>query len=712
VLTRTTTTEERTAAGPSKPAADLGDGAANGEPGAASDSLGRGPSERKYSANARNARSKRTVKGGVSSARPGSVGDGQLAPDASAGAEDEADAAISEASPAESSPSDASTASLLTEPVADTLAGAPTGVPTGAGVASPAISATLPDDPSATLPGDRVLDEPALDRPGPAEALTDTDGGVLDSMLSRGAALDAGATEADGVISGRGQADVAAGSTVGGGTEDRAAAELSSAVRVRAISPATTAAEDGTAAETDWPAFVTGAVRLADAWARRRGLGLSSACGIFVALAVCAATWFSAGSRTGNIRAVVALWTGYLVLLAGQKLAGAPAMRAGQWTALRGTAVLSSVKPGLRAAYGAERRQAGPASWLAALGGWLGESIVYAGLAAGAVAEHWAGMWTLATAVLGLVGVRSLMTACSSPPGLDDESDGALRRASLAVLTMPVGGRLLLIGIVAPVWGARAALLAVLDWAIISVGYGLAGRAVGGIPADPGAPDNGASATLLRLRDDGALARGLGAFVRGGLLPLPPALLGLLASSALAIVGLHGLPGVLMLGPAVVMLLAAPGAGHPHGGRFDWLVPVILLGSQVIFFSAAGLAAGVPGPVIFVLDAALLLRYCDLAFPGRPVLLSRPRHVAGPAGRSPGSAYWVERGTWLGWEGRLLFIGIGAALGVATFAYVALSAYLGVLICAKVVASSLAPQEGTVRDRPGYGGRRQPPLAS
>ena len=52
-----------------------------------------------------------------------------------------------------------------------------------------------------------------------------------------------------------------------------------------------------------------------------------------------------------------------------------------------------------------------------------------------------------------------------------------------------------------------------------------------------------------------------------------------------------------------------------------------------------------------------------------------------------------ERGTALGWEGRLLLAGVAAAMGIATFAYLALTAYLGLLICAKVVVSSLAPQE-------------------
>ena len=46
-------------------------------------------------------------------------------------------------------------------------------------------------------------------------------------------------------------------------------------------------------------------------------------------------------------------------------------------------------------------------------------------------------------------------------------------RAALAVLTMPVGGRVLVIAVVAPLWGARAVLVGLLDWAIIAIGIGI-----------------------------------------------------------------------------------------------------------------------------------------------------------------------------------------------------------------------------------------------
>jgi hypothetical protein len=419
------------------------------------------------------------------------------------------------------------------------------------------------------------------------------------------------------------------------------------------------------------PRLLAEAGRLALAWATERRLGRSAACGITLALTICSAGWFSAGTRTDIVRGVAALWIGYLVLKAGQRLP-------------------------------AGRSSAAAVDWLTTLGSCLAECVVYAGLAVGAAAEHWSRAWPLAIAVLGLVGVRNLMSMCSVPPGFGEHPEGMVRRVGAAALTMPLGGRVLLIGLVASAWGARVALLALLAWAIVAIGYGLAGRAAPGVTDDDGGA-SGRSSFLLRLRDDGALARALGALVRGNLLPLPPALLGLVAISALGLLGLHGLPAALMIAPAVVMLLAAPGSAHPHTGRFDWLVPAFLLGAQILYLTAIGRGAGVPGPVIFALAAVLLLRYADLAFPGRPVILARSR-LPGRAGG--------ERGTALGWEGRLLIAGLAAAVGLATFAYLALTVYFGFLICAKVVTSFVARQEELARDRLGDGRRRKPSAAS
>jgi len=421
------------------------------------------------------------------------------------------------------------------------------------------------------------------------------------------------------------------------------------------------------------PEFLVGAGRLALTWAQRRSIGVASTSGVSLALAICAAAWLSDGTRTGTLRAIGALLASYLVGLAGRQLAQAQ-LAAGATMSVDGTirdlgAVLGRGGRLSRQRVGLDGAR--PARWFMSLASSLAECIVYAGLAVGAAAEHWTGMWPLALAVLGVVAVRNLMSATSIPPGFNGAARGVLGKVSHAVLTMPVGGRVLLIAIVAPSWGCRAALLALVDWAIISIGYGIAGRM---------APSLGdASSAIVRLRDDGFISRSLGRLARGILLPLPPAILGLVAVTTLAVVGLHGLPGILVIGPAIVMLVAAPGSSNPHTGRFDWLVPVLLVAAQFVYLTGTGIAAHVPGPLIFVLCAALLLHYADLGYPGRPIMIVK-RWQTGTA---------VEIGRNLGWEGRILVAGTAAAMGIATVAYVALAVYVGGLLCAKALTCCL-----------------------
>jgi len=147
------------------------------------------------------------------------------------------------------------------------------------------------------------------------------------------------------------------------------------------------------------------------------------------------------------------------------------------------------------------------------------------------------------------------------------------------------------------------------------------------------------------------------------------------AASMLAVLGLGNLPGAIALTPLVVMLLAAPGSSHRHDGRLDWLVPAVLQAGQYIYIAALGFASGVPGPVIFALCAMIAIRSADLAYQAEN---GQPQAAA-------------TAGAGMGWEGRMLAAGLGAILGIATFAYLALAAYLGALICRKILASCLMP---------------------
>ena len=584
--------------------------------------------------------------------------------------------------------------------------------------------------------------------------------------------------------------------------------------------------------------------RVAD-WAVNRSLAPTSVSGISLALGLCAAAWFSAGTRPDNIRGAVALFMSYLAWRAARWLAGPS----------HGAGAARLARPG--------------ASTLAELSGTVCDYAVYAGLAVGGYEARWGGTWELATAVVIATAVRRTAVACGGHVAGGSGEQNPLGSLLRGFLAFSAGGRVAVIVIAAPIWGAHATLLILLEWGIIATAYVItghgpervavddaagrfrqAGRAgaagppirvgsstraqlpapqdppartelsaraefsarvdppapagapvsedsagsadasvmqilpaaadafviknsvvrampadQGGSPDSPGLADPVAradtpvpgdsragtdphaprtlrpgpvdlptrlgsaglstSAALTRLasgagqsetpralasssettmtlelmihtepgrdrepkpktvlepealatiaayRDDGAAAVWLSRVVRGQFVPLPPAVAGLAATSFLAWLGMRNLGGLLLLTPLVVMLLAAFGSGHPHNGRFDWLVPALLVAGQLVYIAAIGFSFGVWAPVTFTLCALIGLRYVDLA--------RRDRRDA-----ARGAA------TRLGWEGRMLVVGIGAMLGITAVGFVALSVYVAALVCGRVRTSVLA----------------------
>ena len=394
------------------------------------------------------------------------------------------------------------------------------------------------------------------------------------------------------------------------------------------------------------------------AWATRRDLAPNSATSIALVLGACAAVWFSGGTRPDDAKAAIALCGSYVAGWAAQllirPLTGIPGD--GGARAADASAAAAAGRPVPWPADGRAAR----ADQLARLTGRVCEYAVYAGLALGARGARWSGAWELATAAMILLSVRQTIWACGDPAVSAARSRQILSGSGWRILAPAGAGRLALIAVVAPVWGARTALLALLAWGLVATGYAMTSR----LAAEE------ADGTVTTCRDDGEIARWLGRLVRGNLAALPPALAGLAATATLALLGLQNLPGVLVLTPVVAMLLAAPGSAAPHTGPLDWLVPALLQAGQFLYLAALGFRCGVPAPVTFALCAVIALRYAMLAGPGRPVQADRP-----------------EPGAGLGWEGRMLVAGLGALAGLTTFAYAALTAYLGVLICSKVMTS-------------------------
>ncbi len=408
---------------------------------------------------------------------------------------------------------------------------------------------------------------------------------------------------------------------------------------------------------------VDGLPRRVASWAAAMSLAPNSLTGISLALGLCSAVWFTAGSTLGYAAGALALSGSYLAGRPARQLAGRPGGGTRGWQS--GAKAVSDRRLALACAALTEcgayasLAAAGPAAGALAATGLVTGGLVTSGPAAG-----WSGIWQLATTTVIMVAVSQLAVACAGPALAGRPPEASPGGLTWRLLALPYGGRILLVAVTAPVLGARGAFFALLGGAVVALGYA--------IVSSRSRPDAARMERIVACRDDGLIATEIGLPVRGQLVPLPPALTGFAAVSVLAVLGLRQLPGFLLLAPVVAMLLAAVGSSHPHDGRLDWIVPVLLQAAQFGYVAAIGAASGVPGPLIFAVCAMIALHYADLA----------------------GHAH---RGAALGWEGRMIAAGAGAALGMATFAYLLLAAYLGVLICREIMTSWLPATEGDRR---------------
>ena len=434
------------------------------------------------------------------------------------------------------------------------------------------------------------------------------------------------------------------------------------------------------------------------AWAAMRQLTPAALYGISLGLGLIAAVWFAELAVRSKLLAVAALAGSFLFARAGSLVAATS--REGRIRAVTGwlgTACGLLTELGIYAALAASASltpgvtaRAGVAGLDGTFGGALRDT--FAGSWGGAGTT---GVWRLAIAAALLLGVRKLASlgyeyTARTPGSLFPRS---VLRLGEETATLPAGERLALIAVTSVFFGPRLTFLLLLAWGVLAAGYVLAGQLARSLTADPAgraaleypedlpsSPAWPAGGELAAYRGDGPLARWIGVLVDGRLPPLPPLLAGLLVTGVLAALGLGNLPGILVLTPVEVMMLAALGAWHPHDGPLDWLVPALLLTGEGLYLAALGLARHVAPWLVFALLAAVIARHLDLACRAR-------------AGRG-----LLDDKFGLGWEGRMLVAGAAAVAGVVPLAYAVLAGYLWLLFSWDFLSGWLVPANPVSRD--------------
>ncbi len=176
---------------------------------------------------------------------------------------------------------------------------------------------------------------------------------------------------------------------------------------------------------------------------------------------------------------------------------------------------------------------------------------------------------------------------------------------------------------------------------------------------------------LLAYRDDGPLVTLVKGRLRPGLPPVPATLVALLAIVVLAVTGALTDGPVLLVPVLILVALVLPTAPRDHLGRFDWLTPPLLRGAEFLTIILLGLAEGTPKWLLFMLIYVIGYHTYDTVY--------RTRQSIWPPA-------WVFRAG-LGWECRLLILGVGAAIGQLTAVAAVLTAYLLVLFSVESVVS-------------------------
>jgi hypothetical protein len=352
---------------------------------------------------------------------------------------------------------------------------------------------------------------------------------------------------------------------------------------------------------------------------------------ISVAFAAITAVWLTVASVHGEVIALVAAIAVVVTAHVARMLAGERPVAAVEW-GLAGYGMLAEfmVYAGIAAAVSLH---AGVPSGVAA-------SSLNGTFVAGFGGVGAAGVWRLAITAVILTVITAMVDVCVHGP--------ALPGMRLRLFGPPGDIRLPVACAAVLLFGARAGFLVVLVLGVAA----LVATIIDGVRED------GNRGELRGYRGDGRIAVWIGKWVEGKVPPFPPLVVGLLVTGVLAGLGLRNLPGILLLTPVEAMLLAAFASWHPHDGRSDWLIPPLLQAGEYVFLAEIGFVGRVWPAMTFAVVAAVGLRHLDLAYRVRGSL-----------------ANGIDR-RGLGWEGRMIIVGIAAVIGIAPLVYTALAFYL------------------------------------
>jgi hypothetical protein len=354
---------------------------------------------------------------------------------------------------------------------------------------------------------------------------------------------------------------------------------------------------------------------------------------VSVGFAVIAAIWLSLGSARADGVALVAAVAVFVAVFVGQVLGAQAPAPAVDW-GLTACGLLAElfIYAGIAAGVSLKTVSAAPA-------GPAGQAL-RGTFVAGLGGVGTAGVWRLAVIAVVVAVLVPMVDVCLHGPS-DAGREPRIFGPS-GDLRLPVIVAVVLLG------GVRAGFLAVL---VLGV------AAMGAMVIDSLRPGR-RPVEVRGYRGDGRISVWIGRFVGGRIPPLAPVFVGLLVTGVLAALGLRNLPGILLLTPVEAMLLASFGSWHPHGGRGDWLVPPLIQAAEYVFLAEAGFALRLWPPLTFALVAAAGFRHLDLAYRVRWDL----------------SSGIDRRG--LGWEGRMIVVGVAAAAGGLIVVYPALTVYL------------------------------------